>query len=98
MSLTQTQVTYTEALANLDQLCEQVISDRDAIIITRKDGENVALIAADELASLIETVYLLRSPKNADRLLSALKQAKARTAKPQTVRELRQESGLVEEA
>ncbi|MEG4419971.1 type II toxin-antitoxin system Phd/YefM family antitoxin [Microcoleus sp. LAD1_D5] len=88
MSLTQTQVTYTEALANLDELCEQVISDRDTIIITRKDGENVALIAADELASLLETVYLLRSPKNADRLLSALKQAKARTAQPQTVSEL----------
>ncbi|WP_445245508.1 type II toxin-antitoxin system Phd/YefM family antitoxin [Microcoleus sp. OTE_8_concoct_300] len=98
MSLTQTQVTYTEALANLDELCEQVISDRDAIIITRKDGENVALIAADELASLLETLHLLRSPKNADRLLSALKQAKARTVKPQTVSELRQESGLVEEA
>jgi hypothetical protein len=47
MSLTQTQVTYTEAVANLDRLCEQVISDSDAIIITRKDGENVALIAAD---------------------------------------------------
>ncbi|NJK67281.1 MAG: type II toxin-antitoxin system prevent-host-death family antitoxin [Microcoleus sp. CSU_2_2] len=80
MSLTQTQVTSTEAKANLDELCEQVINDRDAIIITRKNGENVALIAADELASLLETVYLLRSPKNAERLLSALKQAKARTA------------------
>ncbi|MDB9515008.1 type II toxin-antitoxin system prevent-host-death family antitoxin [Kamptonema animale CS-326] len=98
MSLTQTQVTYTEAQANLDELCEQVISDRDAIIITRKDGENVALIAADELASLIETVYLLRSPKNADRLLSALEQAKAKTVKPQTLRELRQELELGEEA
>jgi antitoxin YefM len=59
MSLTQTQVTYTEAQVNLDRLCEQVISDRDAIIITRKDGENVALIAADELASLLETLHLL---------------------------------------
>ena len=47
MSLTQTQVTYTEALANLDELCEQVISDRHGIIIIRKNGENVALIAAD---------------------------------------------------
>lgn len=62
MSLTLTQVTYTEAQANLDELCEQVISDREAIVITRKDGENVALIAADELSSLLETVYLLRSP------------------------------------
>ncbi|MBD2010158.1 type II toxin-antitoxin system Phd/YefM family antitoxin [Microcoleus vaginatus ZQ-A3] len=82
MSLTQTQVTYTEALANLDELCEQVINERDAIIITRKDGKNVALIAADELPSLLETLHLLRSPKNADRLLSSLKQTKARTAKP----------------
>jgi antitoxin YefM len=81
MSLTQTQVTYTEAQANLDELCEQVINDRDAIIITRKYGENVALIAADELASLLETVYLLRSPKNADRLLSTLKDAQARIEK-----------------
>lgn len=47
MSLTQTQVTYTEAMANLDELCEQVISDRHGIIIIRKNGENVALIAAD---------------------------------------------------
>ena len=98
MSLTQTQVTYTEAQANLDELCEQVINDRDPIIITRKNGENVALIAADELASLLETVYLLRSPKNAERLLSALKQAKAKTVKAQTVSELRQELGLDEEA
>lgn len=81
MSLTLTQVTYTEAQANLDELCEQVISDREAIVITRKNGENVALIAADELSSLLETLYLLRSPKNADRLLSALEQAKARTVK-----------------
>lgn len=40
MSLTQTQVTSTEAKANLDELCEQVINDRDTIIITRKNGEN----------------------------------------------------------
>lgn len=79
MSLTLTQVTYTEAQANLDELCEQVINDREAIVITRKDGENIALIAADELSSELATVYLLRSPKNADRLLSALKQAKARS-------------------
>ncbi|MCU0544366.1 MAG: type II toxin-antitoxin system Phd/YefM family antitoxin [Oscillatoriaceae cyanobacterium Prado104] len=98
MSLTLTQVTYTEAQANFDELCEQVINDREAIVITRKDGENVALIAADELSSLLETVYLLRSPKNAERLLSALEQAKARTVKPQTVSELRQELGLGEEA
>jgi antitoxin YefM len=81
MVLTLTQVTYTQAQANFDELCEQVISDRDAIVITRKDGENIALIAADKLSSFLETVYLLRSPKNAEHLFSALEQAKARTVK-----------------
>jgi antitoxin YefM len=81
MSLTLTQATYTQGQANFDELCEQVISERDAIVITRKDGENIALIDADELSSLLETVYLLRAPKKADRLLSAWEQAKARTVK-----------------
>ena len=56
------------------------------------------LINSAELTSLIEIVYLLRSPRNANRLLSALKDAKARTVKPQTLRELRQEWVLGEEA
>ncbi|MEG4058006.1 hypothetical protein QUA57_21240, partial [Microcoleus sp. Pol7_B2] len=47
-------------LTSVSHLFEITISDRDAII-TRSDGENLALIATDELASLIETVYLLRS-------------------------------------
>lgn len=89
--LTQTQTTLTDASANLVQLCEQVIADRDVVIITRPDGEHVALIAADELSSLMETVHLLRSPKNAVRLLTALERVKARTEKPQTVSELREE-------
>jgi len=97
--LTQTQTTLTDASANLVQLCEQVIADcaartlrdRDVVIISRPDGENVALIAADELSSLMETVHLLRSPKNAARLLTALERVKARTEKPQTVSELRKE-------
>lgn len=45
------------------------------MIIKRRDGEDVALIAADELSSLIETAYLLRSRANAQRLLDALGRA-----------------------
>ncbi|MCT7952042.1 type II toxin-antitoxin system Phd/YefM family antitoxin [Ancylothrix sp. C2] len=91
------QITLTEANANLNELCEQVVADRDFVIITRPDGENVALIAADELNSLLETVHLLRSPKNAERLLSAIKEAKAISLKPQTLKEVRQELGIGEE-
>ncbi len=76
-------VSLTDACANLAQLCQKVIDDRDVIIITPSEGESVALIAADELESLLLTVRLLRSPKNAARLLNALEDAKTRTFKPQ---------------
>jgi antitoxin YefM len=63
---------YTKARANMAKMMDKVIRDRDVVIIERRGRESVALISADELASLTETAYLLRSPKNAERLLSAL--------------------------
>ena len=67
--------TYTNARANLAGLCDEVTRNREIVIIDRRSGENVAMIAADELASLVETAHLMRSPKNAQRLLSALQRA-----------------------
>ena len=64
------ETTCSHARANLAALCDQVLSTREPVIIHRRGGEDVALIAADELRSLMETAYLLRSPKNAQRLLS----------------------------
>ena len=93
----ETQTTYTQARANLAKLCDQVARNRDVVIISRRKGKDVALIAVDELASILETLHLLRSPKNADRLLSALRDAKARKGKPRSVRSLRREVGLEEE-
>ena len=93
----ETQTTYTQARANLAKLCNQVAENRDVVIISRRKGGDVALIAADELASILETLHLLRSPKNADRLLSALRDAKARKVRPRSVRSLRREVGLGEE-
>jgi antitoxin YefM len=61
---------YTDARANLKELCDQVSSTREPVIIHRRNAEDVALISADELESLIETAHLLRSPANTKRLLS----------------------------
>lgn len=72
------QTTYTKARENLASLLDKVVNDREIIIIERRDKPNVALIAEDELASLKETAYLLRSPKNAARLLGALEWSKSR--------------------
>ena len=64
--------TCTQARASLASLCKDVTNDNDYVIITRRGHEDVALISASELSSLIETAHLLSSPKNAARLATAL--------------------------
>ena len=65
------QTTYSKARASLASLCNRAEADRDVILIQRRGREDVALIAASELSSLMETAHLLRSPANAERLLTA---------------------------
>jgi antitoxin YefM len=72
--------TYSDARARLAALCDQVVSSREPVIIRRRNAPDVALIAADELAGILETAHLLRSPHNAERLLTAL--ARARSGEP----------------
>ena len=89
---------YTTARANFAKLCNQVTRNREAIIISRRGAEDVALVSAAELSSLMETAYLLKSPKNAERLLRALQRSLVGEGKPQTVDQLRRELGLGEES
>ena len=87
--------TYAKAAANLATLCDQVTADRDVILISRRGADDVALVAASELSGLLETAHLLRSPKNARRLMTAMKRANARRSRAKSVLGLRQELGLV---
>lgn len=91
-----TQMSYAQARANLAALLDRVTASREGVIIRRRGAEDVALISASELASLMETAHLLRSPKNAERLLTALARAQQETLPPQSVVELRHEVGLDE--
>lgn len=88
------QTTYTQARAELARLCDAAAKDNETVIITRRGAEDVALVSAAELRSLRETAHLLRSPRNAERLLSALARARARGERPRTLRSLRREVGL----
>lgn len=88
------QTTYTQARANLAALWDQVTDNREVVVIQRRGAEDVALIAADELAGLMETVYLLQSPKNAERLLQALDGVERGEGIRLTLDELRAEVGL----
>jgi antitoxin YefM len=92
------EISYTQARANLAKLMDQVNDDREIVIIKRRNGEDAALIAASELSSILETLHLLRSPKNAERLLSALESAKRGEGRTMTIDELRHEVGLDDEA
>ena len=91
------QTSYSNAREKLASLMEQVVEDREIVIINRRGHEDVALVAASELNSLLETAHLLRSPKNAQRLLTALQRAQSNTLKPGSLEALRQEIGLNEE-
>lgn len=69
-------------------------STREPVIIHRRNGEDIALIAFSELESLMETAHLPRSPKNAERLMSALSRAQEGEGVPQDVYDLRRDMGL----
>jgi antitoxin YefM len=88
------QATYTYVRDNLARLLEEVEAKRDVVIINRRGHEDIALVPAGELESLVETAHLLRSPKNAARLLTALRRALARNGRAQTTDELRQQLGI----
>lgn len=64
--------------------------------LPRPAGEDVALIAADELAAILETAHLPRSPVNAERLRTALERIRKRESSPQAIDELRQAFGIQE--
>ena len=91
------EASYAQTMPNLNVLLDRVVNDREIIYIKSQSGESVALIAADELQSLLETMHLLRSPKNAERLLNAISRARANVEDSQTPDDLRKELGLVEE-
>lgn len=88
------QTTYTNARQNLAKLLSEVSENREIVYVTRRKGERVAMISEDELSGLLETVHLLRSPKNARRLLAALNRAAKGKPKPMALDELREKVGL----
>jgi antitoxin YefM len=65
-------ITYSEARSKLAETMEKVCDDHAPIIITRKNSRSVVMISLDDYEALEETSYLLRSPKNARRLLESI--------------------------
>jgi antitoxin YefM len=85
------ETTYTSLRQNLASVLDQVVDRQETVIVRRRKAGDVALIPAQELAGLIETAHLLRSPRNAKRLLTALLRAEQGGGKPEKVSRLRKE-------
>ncbi|MEW6668207.1 MAG: type II toxin-antitoxin system Phd/YefM family antitoxin [Thermodesulfobacteriota bacterium] len=85
---------YSNARANFAKLWDEVTENNEVVVIDRRGAEPVALVSASELAGLLETAHLVRSPKNAERLLKALGRARSRSTAPMDVKGLRKEMGL----
>jgi len=96
-----TETTYTALREKLASYLDQVTDDREIVMVRRRGGRDVAIVAADELAGLMETAHLLRSPKNAQRLFEALAESQKNDKRKTPVKsasaalkELRRSMGL----
>lgn len=90
--------TYSYARDHLAEVWDEVENSQKPVRIQRRGHQDMALIPADELASLEETAHLLRSPRNAARLLSAIARSVGGNTKPVELAELRRVLGLGSES
>jgi antitoxin YefM len=70
-------VTFSEARNNLKSVLDRVVENADYTVITRRDAEDAVVMSLDYFNSLIETVYLLKSPTNAAHLERSITQFRA---------------------
>ena len=72
-------MTYSTARANLAGVMNRVCEDHEPMIITRNGDQSVVMLSLEDYKALEETAYLLRTPNNARRLISAVAQLNAGT-------------------
>ncbi len=89
--------TYTYVRDHLAEVWDEVENSREPVVIQRRGHQDMALVPADELASLRETAHLLRSPTNAARLLTALARSRRERVAPTDLDALRAELGVADE-
>jgi antitoxin YefM len=88
------ETTYTRLREHLASMLDRVVDDQEVVIVRRRGSRDVAIIPTAELTGLVETAHLLRSPKNARRLLAAFRRSGRRQRRPESLEQLRREMGL----
>ena len=70
-------LSYTDSRARYAEVLDSVVNDREEVVITRAGHEPVVIVSLEDYEALKETAYLMRSPKNARRLLDAMERLEA---------------------
>lgn len=70
-------LTYSETRANLKDVMDRVVADRSAVVITRQKSEAVVMVSLADWNAMEETLHLLSSPVNAERLRASIRQLDA---------------------
>ena len=70
-------VSFTEARNSLKSVLDRVVDDSDVTVITRRDSEDAVVMSLDHFNSMQETLHLMSSPKNAERLAESIAQLEA---------------------
>lgn len=74
-------VTYSYTRQHLSNILDQISNNSEIFCIERKSGKKVVMVEKEYYDSLLETAYLLNSPKNANELFKALAEAKQNLGK-----------------
>jgi len=88
------ETTYTALREKLAGFLDKVTDDNEVVIVRRRGGRDVAFVRAEELSSLMETAHLLRSPKNAERLLESLRELEQGGGEVVRLDDVRRAAGL----
>ena len=68
-------ISYTDFRQHLAKYMDEVWDNRAPLRVTRQNARTVVILSEDEYDGMVETLHLLRSPANADRLLRSIKSA-----------------------
>ena len=65
-------VNFTQARQNFKAVLDRVTNDVDATVVVRREGDDAVIMSKSHYDSIMETLYLLRSPLNAQRLRESI--------------------------
>jgi antitoxin YefM len=67
-------LTYSDTRAHLKEVMDRVVEDRAPVVVTRKRGESVVMVSLADWNAMEETLHLMSSPANAERIAAAVRQ------------------------